>query len=128
MKMNMRQQFLSLATVATLALGGWGTMAFIGNAQPAAQTQPAGETEDPATDPRYTGSITIDPTLTNGLAESDESSALQGLATIDAATAEAAATNANAGTTVVKSTLEDENGYLVYSIELSNGLEVKVDA
>ncbi|HRW10086.1 MAG TPA: PepSY domain-containing protein [Caldilineaceae bacterium] len=128
MKMNVRQQFLSLAAVATLALGGWGTMAFIGNAQSTAQTQPAGETEDPSTDPSYSGSITIHPTLTKGLAETDESTALQGLATIDAATAAAAATDANAGTTVVKSTLEDENGYLVYSVELSNGLEVKIDA
>ncbi|MEZ4620062.1 MAG: PepSY domain-containing protein [Caldilineaceae bacterium] len=128
MKMNLRQQFLSLAAVATLALGGWGTMAFIGNAQPTAQTQPAGETEDSLTDPSYSGTVTIDPALTTGLAETDEATALQGLATIDVATAEAAATTANAGTTVVKSTLEDENGYLVYSVELSNGLEVKVDA
>ncbi|MCB0100096.1 MAG: PepSY domain-containing protein, partial [Caldilineaceae bacterium] len=63
-----------------------------------------------------------------GLSETDEAAALQGSAKIDAAAAEAAAVAANPGATVVKSTLDSENGSLVYSVELSNGLDVKVDA
>ena len=51
-----------------------------------------------------------------------------GKATITVTQAEAAALAANPGTTVVKVELDNENGALVYSVELSNGLDVKVDA
>jgi hypothetical protein len=49
-------------------------------------------------------------------------------ATISAADAETAVLAANPGTTVVKTELDDENGCLVYAVELSNGSDVKVDA
>lgn len=50
-------------------------------------------------------------------------------ATISQTEAEAAALAGQPdGTTVVKTELDDENGCLVYSVELSNGLDVKVDA
>jgi hypothetical protein len=42
--------------------------------------------------------------------------------------AQAAALEANPGATVVKTELESENGALVYEVELSNGLEMMVDA
>jgi hypothetical protein len=48
--------------------------------------------------------------------------------TITADQAKAAALTANPGTTATKVTLDDENSCLVYSVELSNGLDVKVDA
>jgi uncharacterized membrane protein YkoI len=60
--------------------------------------------------------------------EADEAAALQGKAAISAADAESAALAANPGTSVVKTELDDENGTVVYSVELSTGADVKVDA
>ena len=128
MKINLRQQILGLATVATLALGGLGTMAFTNHTQPVAQAQPVGEDGDTIQDPSYTGSVPVDQIQTEGMSEADEAAALQGSAKIDAAAAEAAAITANPGATVVKSELDNENGSLVYSVELNNGMDVKVDA
>ncbi len=48
--------------------------------------------------------------------------------TITADQAKAAALAANPGTTALKAELDDENGCLVYGVELSNGADVKVDA
>ena len=78
--------------------------------------------------PQYTGSITVDDSQYEGLSEADEAAALQAKATITSAQAEAVALAANSGTTVVKTELDNENGVLVYSVELSNGMDVKVDA
>lgn len=78
--------------------------------------------------PSYAGSIAVDQTATEGMSEADESAALLDKATITAADAEAAALAANPGATVVKTELDNENGALVYSVELSNGADVKVDA
>ena len=58
----------------------------------------------------------------------DESTALAGQATISSDQAQAAALAANPGATVVKVELDNENGTLVYSVELSNSSDVKVDA
>lgn len=79
-------------------------------------------------EPQYTGSIIVDESVYEGMSEADEAAALQALATISSSEAEAAAIAANPGTTVVKTELDCENGVLVYSVELSNGLDVKVDA
>ena len=62
------------------------------------------------------------------MSEADEAAALQSKATITGAQAETAALAAYPGTTVVETELDNENGVLVYSVELSNGLDVKVDA
>jgi len=78
--------------------------------------------------PKYSGSIQIDDSQYQGMSEADETAALQSKATISAAQAEAAALAANPGTTVVKTELDNENGVLVYSVELSNGMDIKVDA
>ncbi len=78
--------------------------------------------------PQYTGSITVDEAQYKGMSEADEAAVLQTKATITGAQAEAAALAANPGTTVVKTELDNENGVLVYSVELSNGMDVKVDA
>jgi hypothetical protein len=79
--------------------------------------------------PSFTGSITVTETATGtNLSESAEAAALASQAKITADQANAAALAANSGATVVKTDLGDENGSLVYSVELSNGSEVKVDA
>ncbi len=97
--------------------------------QPDAAEAPGAEEAGPDEKmPSYTGSIAVDQASTEGMTEADESAALQGKATISAADAEAAALAANPGTIVVKTELDNENGALVYSVELSNGVDVKVDA
>lgn len=78
--------------------------------------------------PQYTGSITVNEAQYKGMSEADEAAALQSKANITSAQAEAAALAANPGTTVVKTGLDNENGVLVYSVELTNGKDVKVDA
>ena len=62
------------------------------------------------------------------MSEAEEAAALQSLDIISADVAEQAAIDANPGTTVIETELDNENGVLVYSVELSNGSEVKVDA
>ena len=79
-------------------------------------------------EPQYVGSIAVDESQYEGLSEADEAAALQAIATVGSAEAEAAALAANPGTSVVKTELDVENGFLVYSVELSNGMDVKVDA
>jgi uncharacterized membrane protein YkoI len=81
-----------------------------------------------AQDPSYAGSVAVDQVQTEGMNEADEAAAMQGKATISATHAEAAALAANPGATVIQSELDNENGALVYSVELSNGADVKVDA
>jgi uncharacterized membrane protein YkoI len=78
--------------------------------------------------PQYTGSITVDESQYEGMSEADETAALQDKATISADDAQQAALAANPRTTVVETELDNENGVLVYSVELSNGMDVKVDA
>jgi uncharacterized membrane protein YkoI len=75
--------------------------------------------------PQYAGSIQIDDSQYQGMSEAEEEAALQGYATVTPAEAAIAA---NPGTTIVKTELDNENGVLVYSVELSNGMDVKVDA
>jgi uncharacterized membrane protein YkoI len=53
---------------------------------------------------------------------------LNALAKVTEDLARQAALNANPGTTVKSAGLENENGNLVWGVELSNGTDVKVDA
>ena len=97
--------------------------------QPDAAEAPGAEDTGPDQQtPSYTGSIPVDQAANEGLSEADKSAALAGQATITSEQAQAAALAANPGTTVVKVELDNENGALVYSVELSNNFEVKVDA
>jgi len=131
---QLKHKLLIGAAAATLLLGGAGTSALVAYAQgpatPPAQTQTQAATgpNDNVQAPSYSGSIAVDQAQTDGMSEADEAAALQGKTTITAADAEAAALAANPGTTVVKTELDNENGVLVYSVQLSNGLDVKVDA
>ena len=148
MKLN---RFIALAAIALLVIGGMGAIVTRslakGSYAPVVQATDCGQqandnaeaqdgpdidnvevqcgdqVEDGQPDGAE-GSETAEPTVN----EADEATALQGQATISAADAESAALAANPGTSVVKSELDDENGTVVYSVELSNGADVKVDA
>lgn len=97
-----------------------------GGANEANEPAETGETNEQ--DPAITGSIPVQPGVTDGKTEAEEQAALQALATISPEQAQAAAVAANPGTTATKVELGAENGFLVYDVELSNGLELKVDA
>lgn len=88
----------------------------------------SGSGQDQIETPAYSGSISVDQAQTEGMSETDESAALQGQAKITADQAKAAAEAANTGAKAIKVELDNENGVLVYSVELDNGLDVKVDA
>jgi uncharacterized membrane protein YkoI len=62
------------------------------------------------------------------VAEEQESEALSGQAKITAEQAKGAALAANPGATITQIELDNENGTLVWGVELADGTEVKVDA
>jgi uncharacterized membrane protein YkoI len=93
-----------------------------------AQTQPASSPTQAVAQGPNNGSATVDEAQYSEDDLKDIAAALQNNATITSAQAEAAALSANPGTTVAKTELDNENGVLVYSVELSNGMDVKVDA
>ena len=114
------------AVAIGLALGTMGIAS-------AATTQPApNETavEVDVQDPSYDGSIQA-PVEDETLTETEEATLLEGLATISADEASAAATAAVPGE-IAKVELDDENGSVVYSVEIVDGtgaqIDVKVDA
>ena len=78
--------------------------------------------------PQLNGSITVPQTAGDSQNDAAEAATLAGLAKISVEQARAAVLAANGGTTVVKASLDNENGTLIYSVELSNGSDVKVDA
>jgi len=132
--MTINKQAATILLASGLVIGGLGGGVLmtpslpIAQAAPAAQAQPATAADDQGQAPSYTGSIPVDPAAATGLSEAGEATALQGQATISATEAEAAALAAYPNAKVVKTALDDENGYLVYSVELDNGMDVKVDA
>jgi uncharacterized membrane protein YkoI len=98
------------------------------SAQTLPTNNPVQQSQTEVQQPPYSGSIQIADSQYEGMSEADEAASLQSQATITSAQAEAVALAANPGTAVVKIQLDNENGVLVYSVELSNGLDVKVDA
>lgn len=85
-----------------------------------------GEDRDNTQDPQLNGSIAVDESQFDGLAEADEAAALAPLAKISADEA-AAAAQAEVPGDVGKVELDNENGSLVYSVDIA-GQDVKVDA
>jgi len=77
---------------------------------------------------QYTASIMIDEAQYEGMTEAEEAVALQELAVITADDAVTVAEAAYQGAAAIKIELDNENGAVVYSVELDNGLDVKVDA
>lgn len=77
--------------------------------------------------PSYTGSIRVAQD-TAETSDAGEAATLQKLAKITVDQAKQAATKANPGTTAKSAEIGDENGYLVYDVSLSNGVDVTIDA
>ncbi len=87
--------------------------------------EPKQENDDEQ-DPSYTGTIRIDDSVE--MSEDQEAATLQSLATITQDQAEQAALASAPGASVTEVELDNENGWVVYSVTLDNGTEVKVDA
>lgn len=99
-------------------------------ADDSAETDVGDESEnhtDDVQEPAYTGSIALDETTLDGLTEDEECATLISLSTVTADEARIAA-ETESGSVAVKVEIDDENGYLVYSVEMQDGSEVKVDA
>jgi len=124
MKKNLTIGATVLALLAVLATGAI-LYASQGTAipRPATTANQEENVEENVQDPSYIGSIPV--------AESTSDQALAGMAKITASDAESAALAQFPGATVLKTQIESENGYLVYSVELqtASGIKnVKVDA
>ena len=115
--MKVDKRLVGVVLVACLLLGGIGIGVAVG------QTQHN-------TDDHYTASIMVDDAQYEGMTEAEESSALQELPGIKITGDEAVAIALAAypdTTATTEVELENENGAVVYGVELSNGLDVKVD-
>jgi len=99
----------------SIALSGGGSPAL---AQKQPNAQETSQNQD-VQEPSYTASVKV---------PKPEPNDLNGLAKVTAEQAKGAALKANPGTTVTKVELDNENGNLVWSVELSNGANAKVDA
>lgn len=138
MNSTSRNRKTLIGALAGLALVGGGAVAGLSAANatptpPAPVTQPAPDNQDKSEqqEPKLNGSITVPETATEQ-PDAQESAQLQALATIDTKTAEAAAITSVPGSSVISSSLGDENGSLVYEVTVkdSSGTmsEVKIDA
>jgi uncharacterized membrane protein YkoI len=137
--MDVKKLAVGAMAVAVLALGGGTALA----AQQAPQTQQGqSTTQQEAQDPAIKGTIPAPKDQgnetaegqngqDNSAAEAAETQQLQGLAKIDQAAAEKAALAAVPGQ-IQKTELGDENGFVVYSVEVKGAdgtvTDVKVDA
>jgi len=147
--MNIKR-FVALAAIAILVVGAMGVISYRTYAQnptpSASQTQDCSEDQDiedhvqgPDQDEvelqcgdQDEGSEAEDAQTSEvedaKLDESAETAALQNQAKITPEQAQEIALIANPGATVVEIELDNENGQVVYGVELSTGVEVKVDA
>ncbi|MDH3307228.1 MAG: PepSY domain-containing protein [Acidimicrobiia bacterium] len=124
---RLRKRLTTIAMVLGVAAG---SAAIAGaTSQTPAPTAPAEDSVE-IQEPSYTGSIQA-PAEDETLTDAEEEAQLAGLATITPDDAAAAANAAVAGE-VVEVELDDENGSVVYSVEIvdANGvqIDVKVDA
>ncbi|MDL1902308.1 hypothetical protein FBR02_16245 [Anaerolineae bacterium CFX9] len=83
--------------------------------------------EDAAETAAFTGSIALDEAQFDGMTDAEECAMLISLATVTPEAARAAA-ETETGSVAVKVKIDDENGFLVYEVEMQDGSEVKVDA
>ncbi|WP_035255030.1 PepSY domain-containing protein [Agrococcus lahaulensis] len=130
---NLKKKAAVTGIIATtLAFGGAG-LAMAANPD---STQPSSSATDEQ-DPSYTGSVQApqDAMAPDGsdteLSEAEEAASLQGLATVTPEEATAAALAAVPGT-AGDAVLEDENGYVLYEVQVTEAdgsvIDVKVDA
>jgi uncharacterized membrane protein YkoI len=121
----MKRWIVSVCILALLlvAIGAGVAMATSnnGNKASAAQTSEATQQQSDQNnqEPAYQGSIKV---------PDQEPQDLTGLAKITADQAKEAALKANPGTSVNAVSLDNENGNLVWGVELNNGTDVKIDA
>ena len=136
MKSSIKKAVATGAIVTGLALGGTGVVM----ATTGAAAAPGAVSDSTEQDPSYVGSVTAPQDAnepadgaegTESAAEAAESAALEPLATVtpeEATTAALAAVPGTAG----PAQLENENGYVVYGIEVTGAdgtkVDVKVDA
>jgi len=122
--MNKRQRVITGA-VGLAAMAGVGLLG--------ATVAQAGGSSGSDEDPALNSSVSAPAEQENGpeVSEADESAALEGLATVTPDEAEAAALAAVPGT-AVRPELENENGSVVYGVEVTQAdgtvVDVKVDA
>ncbi len=123
MKLNKSTLIGSIAGMV-LIIGAVGGAVALAQSPTSTSPDVQGQIENPA----YSGSIGVDQARTEGMGEADEAAALQEQAGITADQAVIAAKAANSGVKATRVEPDNENGVLVYSVELDNGLDVKVDA
>ena len=134
-----KRTIAGLVTTAALAVGVIGTTAYAETPPPSASpsappTAPASPSASTGTDkqePSYTGSVQA-PKGADTENEAAETAALAALAKLSEADARSAALAKFPGATVTKAVLGDENGSIVWEIQLTDSSnvaqEVKVDA
>ena len=128
-RINRSRTVIAGVALTALVAGGTGIIAASAGAAPAGgATGAAGQEQDGSQEPSYTGSIQA-PEGSGG--EEAENAALSGLAVITPEEAATAAGSAVAGT-VGTAALENENGFVVYQVDVTAAdgsvVEVKVDA
>ncbi len=133
MKIN---RFIALAAIALLVVGAMGAISMKAFAQSAAQTETCAQQDEGSAEIQNapdTDNVELECGDQNEDGEEAESADGQDATPTGtpAITAKAAQKTAesylNAGT-AIKVELDDEDGKLVYSVEFSNGTDVKVDA
>jgi uncharacterized membrane protein YkoI len=133
-----KRTIATLATTAVLALGVIGTTALAEtpppSAPPSAQPQaPKTGTKTETQEPKINGTIPAPKDAAGAeTTEAAETAALAGLAKVSEADARNAALAKFPGATITKASLGDENGFIVWSVELTDASkasqEVKIDA
>jgi uncharacterized membrane protein YkoI len=131
-----KQTLATLGVTAAVTLGVIGSVALAESPPPSASPTtpqaPAGAKELDTQEPSYTGSVQAPKETGAEQSEAAESAALAALAKISEADARNAAVAKFPGATIQKATLEDENGNVVWAVELTDAnkaaQEVKVDA
>ncbi len=135
----MRKNLVTGIAAGALGAGLLGSAALAESPPPSTTTAPQppntpqqSDTNDQRSEPAYTGTITVPQNTTSDGAETQESAALASLATITQGQARTAALRRFPGATISAVSLDDENGVLVWSVELVDatgaGQDVKVDA
>ena len=136
-----KRTIATLATTAALALGVIGTQAYAETPPPSAAPSGQPQAPKPATgsnteaqEPKINGTVPAPKEAAGApeVSEANESAALAALAKVSEADARNAALAKFPGATITKAELGDENGFVVWSIELTDASkapqEVKIDA
>jgi uncharacterized membrane protein YkoI len=128
--MNVRKTITTSALALGVLAGSAGIASAVSSPGSTAQPAPAATADDQTQDPMLNGSVQS-PEV-EGQSEADESAALEALTSITADDAGQAALVANPGATLNGVQLGNENGSVVYEVDMtdpsSTAIEVKVDA